>query len=260
VSTFHAADGAALFYEEHGPRGTIPLLFLHGWHADARVWQPIVAELGEDYHTISIDLRGFGRSSDAPGPYRVETFADDVSALIAELDLDPMVVVGHSMGAAIAQRLAVDRPDAVEALVLIAPVPANGVAFPARLDAMFRGTIGDEKSTAAWLSRLTATEMDAATTKVLRDAAAATPPYVALESYESWTTLSFADEVQTLATPTLVLAPELDKPMTPEYAREHVADLIEDCRFEIIPQTSHYAIVERPAEIAATICRFIEEL
>jgi pimeloyl-ACP methyl ester carboxylesterase len=125
---------------------------------------------------------------------------------------------------------------------------------------VFRGTIGDEQSTAAWLSRLTAAEPDAATTKVLRTAAAATPPRVALESYESWTTLRFADEAATIVTPTLVLAPELDKPMTPEFAREKVADLIEGSRLEVIAQTGHYAIVERPADIAASIGRFLEEL
>jgi pimeloyl-ACP methyl ester carboxylesterase len=158
MPTFATADGAELSYFENGPRGGMPILLLHGWQGAGAVWTPIVERLAARYRTIAVDLRGFGESNAAPGPYRVETFSDDLSALVASLDLDPMVVVGHSMGAAIAQRFAIDRPDAVEGLVLVAPVPASGVPFSPRVDAMFRATAGNMENANAWLSALTYTE------------------------------------------------------------------------------------------------------
>jgi pimeloyl-ACP methyl ester carboxylesterase len=260
VPSFHATDGAELFYEERGARGSIPILFVHGWRGDATLWTPIVDALAESYRTIAIDVRGFGASNAAPGPYRVETFADDLSALVAALDLDPLVAVGHSMGAAVAQRFAIDRPDAVEGLVLVAPVPATALAYPPKLDAMFRATIGNDANTIAWLAKLTVSELSPATVRAMRNAAALATPAAALESYESWTSLTFGDDAATIDTPTLVLAADGDRPMTPDLVRERVADRIAGSRFVVLEETGHYAIVERPERIADEISDFIEEL
>jgi pimeloyl-ACP methyl ester carboxylesterase len=257
MSTFAAADGAELAYVERGPRGDIPLLFLHGWNANAKIWTRIVDQLAKRHRTISLDLRGFGASRAAPGPYSVETFSDDLSALILAADLDPLVVVGHSMGAAIAQRFAIDRPEAVEGLVLVAPVAAGGMEFPPKVDAFFRSLPGNTPATHTWLDRLTFREQSPAVRALLRQAAADVSPEVALESYESWSKLNFADEAATIATPTLVLAGEGDRP---EFARERVAALIPGSRYEIVGETAHYAPVEAPERIAGLIERFIASL
>ena len=258
--TFQAADGAELSYTELGPRGDIPLLFVHGWNGAAAVWEPIVARLAKRHRTIVIDVRGFGASRAAPGPYRVETFSDDLSALLVAADLDPLVVVGHSMGAAVAQRFAIDRPDAVEGLVLIAPVPASGIAFPPKADALVRTLTGDPVATNPWLSQLTHRELPSEAARIVRAAAATARPDVALESYESWSRLNFADEAATIATPTLVIAPESDRPMNPAAVRERVADLIDGSRFEILREAGHYAPLEQPERIAGLIERFVDEL
>jgi 3-oxoadipate enol-lactonase len=254
---FRTADGAELSYVDRGPRGDIALLFVHGWNGSADIWGPIMDVLSVRRRTIAIDVRGFGASHAAPGPYRVETFSDDLSSLIAYADLDPLVVVGHSMGAAIAQRFAIDRPDAVEGLVLIAPVPAGGMDFPPKVDAFFRSLPGNLEATNAWLAKLTIEEPPAGVRTIVRDAAALVKPSVALESYESWSRLNFADEAATIATPTLVIAPAEDRP---EFARERVAGLIQGSRLEILPKSAHYAPLEQPAAIARLIERFIEEL
>jgi pimeloyl-ACP methyl ester carboxylesterase len=257
MASFHTADGAELTYVDRGPRGDIALLFLHGWNASSEVWGPLMDLLATRRRTIAIDVRGFGASHAAPGPYRVEHFADDLSSLIAYADLDPLVVVGHSMGAAVAQRFAIDRPDAVEGLVLIAPVPAGGMDFPPKVDAFFRSLPGNPEATNAWLAKLTLEEPPAEIRRMVRNAAALVDPDVALESYESWSRLNFADEAATIATPTLVIAPAADRP---EFARERVADVIEGSRFEVLPKSAHYAPIERPAAIARLIERFIEDL
>jgi pimeloyl-ACP methyl ester carboxylesterase len=257
VAAFAAVDGAELAYADDGPHGTIPLLFLHGWQGSKDIWAPVTQRLRERRRTIALDLRGFGESNAAPGPYTVETFADDLSALIAALDLDPLVVVGHSMGAAIAQRFAIDRPDAVEGLVLVAPVPASGVALSPKTEALFRGTAGNAEKANAWIAGLTQREPSAAMRAIMRAAAATTPPQVALESFDSWTRLHFADEAATIDTPTLVIAGAAD---SPAFARERVADVIEGARFEIVPDAGHYVPLEEPARIAMLVERFIDGL
>jgi pimeloyl-ACP methyl ester carboxylesterase len=260
MPTFVAADGAELTYSDMGPGGGIPLLFLHGWNGARALWFPVMELLTTRHRTIAPDLRGFGASNTAPGPYRVETFADDLSAMIAELDLDPLVVIGHSMGAAVAQRFAIDRPDAVEGLVLVSPVPAGGVAFPPNIDAFFRSIPGSSENANLWLSKLTYREPTREIRNLLRAAAAAAPPEVALESYDSWTSLRFADEAATIATPTLAIAPAEDKPMTPQFVRETVVEIIPGSRLEIVEETSHYVPLEAPERIARSIERFVDSL
>ena len=257
MPTFHTGDGAELSYVERGPRGGIAILFLHGWQGAAAVWEPIVERLGNRHRTIALDIRGFGASNEAPGPFRVETFSDDLSALVASLDLDPLVVVGHSMGAAIAQRFAIDRPDAVEGLVLVAPVPASGVPFPPNVDAMFRATAGNPEKANAWLGLLTAAEPTPEARTLMRAAAAATP---ALESFDSWSHANFADEAATIETPTLVIAPAADRPMTPDFVRENVARVIAGSRLEIVADAGHYVTLEQPDRVAVLIERFVDAL
>jgi pimeloyl-ACP methyl ester carboxylesterase len=223
VPSFHTSDGAELFYEERGPRGSIPVLFVHGWRGDANLWSSIIERLADSYRTIAVDLRGFGASNAAPGPYRVEAFADDLSALVA-------------------------------------PVPATALLYPPKLDAMFRATIGNDANTIAWLGKLTVSELSSATVRAMRNAAALATPAAALESYESWTSLAFGDEAATIDTPTLVLAAQADRPMTPDVVRERVSGPIAGSRFVVLEDAGHYAIVERPERIADEIADFIEEL
>jgi pimeloyl-ACP methyl ester carboxylesterase len=140
---------------------------------------------------------------------------------------------------------------------LIAPVPAGGFDFPATVDAMFRSLPGNLEATNAWLDRLTSREPPPKVRALLRSAAAAVRPEVALESYESWSTLNFAGEAATIATPTLVIASDGDRP---DVARARVAELIEGSRFEILREAAHYTVIEQPERIAGLIEDFIADL
>lgn len=261
METYRASDGAELAFRDEGPRGVgLPLLFVHGWQADGSVWEPIVSRLRERHRVITVDLRGAGSSSAAPGPYVIDKFANDLTELIPALDLDPVVVIGHSMGGAIAQRFAIDNPEAVEALILIAPVPASGMPFTPKVLDFLRSTAGNADQTALWFKQLTFSEPTPKIAKLLRDAAAGVSAEVALESFESWHGAAFADEAATIETPTLILAPSHDRPMTPELAREKVGDVISGSRFEVLDETGHYAPVERPELIARRIEACLDEL
>jgi pimeloyl-ACP methyl ester carboxylesterase len=101
---------------EQGPRGGPALLLLHGITDTWRSFEPVLPWLPPDWHVVSMTQRGHGGSS-AAASYRTRDFAADAAALIAELDLAPALVVGHSMGAVNALRLAIDHPAAVRGVV-----------------------------------------------------------------------------------------------------------------------------------------------
>jgi pimeloyl-ACP methyl ester carboxylesterase len=249
MTGFRASDGAEISYVEQGS-GNARLLFVHGWQADHTVWNDVIANLGAGARSVAVDLRGSGASNGARGPYNLQRYTDDLRELIETLGIGPVVVVGHSMGATVALRLAVDAPELVSGLILIAPVPAGGAGFSPKGADYLRATAGDAAAARKWLSAMFAGETDAAVLQRLCDAAGKTPRDAALESFESWSNADFAEATRTISAPAIVVAPERDNPET--YQRK-VAALLPNARFVEMPDCGHYAIVERPSEIATLI-------
>lgn len=245
---FRADDGAELAYEERGSSEPAFVL-IHGWQADRGVWHDLAAGLGANAHVVVPDMRGSGESQAASGPYRLERFAKDLRELIDARGLNRVVLAGHSMGATVALRFAVDHPELVHALALIAPVPASGGGYSPKGEAYLRATAGDATAQRNWLARTFSQPPGDATLDRLCAAAATTKRDVALESFESWAHADFADETRAIEAPVLVLAPEHDAKDT----RERVADLLPNARYVPLPGCGHYAILEQPHAIAQLI-------
>jgi 3-oxoadipate enol-lactonase len=248
-----ATDGAELAYEERG-LGTPAIVFVHGWQADHGVWDGVIDALGPKTHTVAVDLRGSAESGGAAGPYRLERFAADLQEMVERLDLGRAVVVGHSMGATVALRFAVDAPHLAAGLVLIAPVPASGGGYSAKGEAFLRSTAGNPTAARNWLARTFAGEPDETKLERLCAAAARTQRDVALESFESWAHADFADQTRQITTPALVIAPQHDVPDTVE---GKVAALLPNANYVVLRGCAHYAIVEKPQEIAEMMRRFV---
>jgi pimeloyl-ACP methyl ester carboxylesterase len=250
---FRAGDGAELAFALNGADKPA-LLFVHGWQADGSVWRDIIGAMRPDLSSIAVDLRGSGASRGARGPYRLERFATDLAELVDSIGAAPLVVVGHSMGATVALRLAADAPEMVRGLVLIAPVPASGGGYSPKGEAFLRATAGDPPAARSWLARTLTDPADEATLGRLCAAAARTERDVALESFESWAHAAFAEATQRIEAPALVIAPQHD---APEAAQSRVAALLPNGRHVVLHGAAHYAIVERPNEIAQMIRDFL---
>lgn len=108
ASAFGAADG-----------GLEPVLAIHGITATSAAWVAVARALGDRAALVAVDLRGRGRSSALPGPYRLAAHERDMLAVLDHLGIDRGVVVGHSLGAYIAARLAAEHPERVRAVVLV---------------------------------------------------------------------------------------------------------------------------------------------
>jgi len=109
-----------------------PLLFLHGATLDHRMWHPQLA-LADRFEIITCDLRGFGTSPAPTGHFK---HCEDIAALIDELRLRDVCVIGHSIGAHYALEVSLLRPDAVTGLVSVC---MSGLTqdYPADIVAMF---------------------------------------------------------------------------------------------------------------------------
>jgi lipase len=108
------------------PDGAPTVVAIHGITSTSRAWLAIARALGDRAALIALDLRGRGASSPVGPPFGIGVHAGDVLALLDHLGLQRPVVAGHSLGAYIACRLAVLRPDRVASLVLVdggLPIP-----------------------------------------------------------------------------------------------------------------------------------------
>ncbi|MFG6449228.1 alpha/beta fold hydrolase [Roseateles sp. BYS180W] len=110
-----------LHVRDQGPAGARPpLLLLHGLGSSLHSWEGWVAQLQGRYRVITVDLPGLGLSGPSPqGRYSTEEDLNFITALMAQLKLDRVVLGGHSLGAQLAWQFAAKHPERVEALVLV---------------------------------------------------------------------------------------------------------------------------------------------
>ena len=137
VATIAHVNGIDLAYQEFGAGS--PLILLHGGFGSVEMFGPNVNLLAAGRQVIGVDLQSHGRSPAADRPMRFETMADDIAALIKELKFERAVVMGFSLGGAVALRTAIQHPDLVEKLVLVSTVFKRSGWFPemtAGMDAM----------------------------------------------------------------------------------------------------------------------------
>jgi len=98
-----------------------PMVLVMGLGADATAWAPHSNVWSREYRCIAVDNRGAGRTPLGPDPISTRSMAQDVIALMSELDIENSILVGISMGACIAQEVALAAPALVRKLVLVAP-------------------------------------------------------------------------------------------------------------------------------------------
>lgn len=111
-------NGIQIAYDRHGS-GT-PLVLLHGYPLDHRIWDEIVPLLKDDFELIVPDLRGFGQSELVEEQYTLTDMAADIAALLDKLDIENAYIAGHSMGGYIALAFVRNYPKRVLGLSLIA--------------------------------------------------------------------------------------------------------------------------------------------
>jgi pimeloyl-ACP methyl ester carboxylesterase len=138
-------NGLDLFYTEHGAGD--PLLLVHGAACDGNDWAWQIPALSEKHRVIAMDLRGHGRSEIACEGYTPAQFAADAAGLLDALGAGPAVVIGHSLGSAVALALAVAAPGRVRALVDVDGALARSLDARAAIGAMVASLAEDAHNT-----------------------------------------------------------------------------------------------------------------
>lgn len=145
-SKFIDVGGVRAHVREQGDPGGIPIVLIHGSMGSLHMWEGWVRELGGVARLISVDLPGHGLTGAWPrDEYTIEAYADFVEVLVDTLNLDRFVLVGHSMGGAVAWTFAATRPDRVSQLILVdaAGYPRTAGEAPLAIRVARTPVIGD---------------------------------------------------------------------------------------------------------------------
>ncbi len=120
TSRFIEANGVKLHYLDYGTAGCPPMVCVHGGAAHAHWFDFVAPGLTPDHHVFAPDLRGHGDSAWAdPQTYLFETHAEDLHALLEKLDLNDVVLIGHSMGGMISLLHTATHPGRIGRLVIV---------------------------------------------------------------------------------------------------------------------------------------------
>jgi pimeloyl-ACP methyl ester carboxylesterase len=129
-TTYHTVrvDGLTIFYREAGPADAPTILLLHGLPSSSRMFEPLFARLGREYHLIAPDYPGFGHS-DAPTPkefsYTFDNIATVMDHFTEALQLTRYTFYMQDYGGPIGFRMALARPERVEAIIVQDAVAHN---------------------------------------------------------------------------------------------------------------------------------------
>jgi pimeloyl-ACP methyl ester carboxylesterase len=121
-------NGMQIHVEEQGTGK--PLVLLHGGIMASEMFGPNVAALAAHRRVIAIHLQGHGHTPDVDRPWRFESLADDVAAVIRTLELGKADVLGYSFGGGVALQTAIRHPDVVDRLVVVSAAAKRAGFYP----------------------------------------------------------------------------------------------------------------------------------
>lgn len=244
-----------MHYRETGG-GHQTLLFLHGNLASSLWWERVFPLLPQRWHAIAPDMRGFGQSEKPPEGYSVEELASDLSSFIRQLGLCDFTLVGHSLGGAVALQYALEHQAQLKALVLVDPVPANGLRFDEGMIQALSGMQGNRVALEAGL-RMSAPRApdDAFFDRLVEEALQATPMAFA-EIPRKLADFNLTPRLSELSVPTLCIRGEMDV-LIPPHDIDQMARQIPGCRLEVIRGVGHSPQVEAPRKFTELLLDFL---
>lgn len=258
---FVQVDDLTIHYEIEG-KGK-PLIILHGMGNNSQSWKKQLKGLSEKYTVIAWDAPGYGLSSDPKEELKeFKDFADVLKGFIEKLGYESVILLGHSMGSAIALDFCYRFPNVVEALIISDATRGSAALSQEENERKLQNRLNNME---------TLTPKEIAKLRVKSLLSPAPNPEVVKEVekiYSQIRPMGFRSVAYSLyhlnnmgilssiSVPTLVICGELDK-VTPVKESQVFHERINDSKFVIIPGTGHLCYQEAPESFNAIVLEFV---
>jgi len=270
-STIVTSDGTEIYYKDWGTGQ--PVVFSHGWPLTADAWEDQMVYLASHgYRCIAHDRRGHGRSSQPWGGNEMDTYADDLAALVDALDLESAVHVGHSTGGGeVARYIGRHGTRRVAKAVLIGAVPplmlqtdANPTGLPMSVfDGIRAGVLADRSQFFKDLPTpfYGANRPGVHLSQGVRDAfwlqGMQAGHKNALDCIKAFSETDFTDDLQRFDVPTLILHGDDDQIVPIGASAMRSAQLVKGAVLKVYPGFSHGMCTINKDVINADLLAFI---
>lgn len=243
-------DGLRIEVKDEG-KGK-PLILIHGACENISFWKNQISFLSNYFRVIAPNLPGHGMSSRL-SDYTIESFSDSLSSLISALGLREVSVVGHSMGGAIAMRLALDHPELIINLVL-----ANTGAKLGVLNSILEGLAKDPVSTLEKvIAPLGLKNVPDDVKSIVLDGFFKCGARQALADFKACNMFDVRNRIHEIDVPTLIVAGDRDG-LTPLKWSIFLRDRMPNSRMVCFEGCYHYSMLERPESFNMAILRFLK--
>jgi non-heme chloroperoxidase len=259
------SNRAELFLRDWGSGR--PVVFVHGWAVNCDVWQYQMAALSGKARCIAYDKRGHGRSTDPGTGYDYDSLADDLNAVMAELDLRDVVLVGHSMGPAEIVRYVSRHGTArISRLVLISSALPFMLRTADNPDGIDKTAVEERRK--QWTQDMPAFLSNNAKGFVGPDASAETAAWVAslgtqaslkalIEMNHTITETDLRAEVSRVKLPTLVIHGAQDKSAPIELTGKRTTALIQGSELKVYEGAPHGLLLTHQHLLNADLERWV---
>jgi pimeloyl-ACP methyl ester carboxylesterase len=274
------ADGLALHAIEWSREG-VPMLLVHGFGNEAHIWDDFAPRVADAYRVLALDLRGHGDSDwDSEKRYDYANHVSDLEAVTAQLGIERMVLVGHSLGGRVAMLYAGRHPDRIAGLVIVDSAPeldARGTTRIRMEVAEHRAPLFEKVSE---YETLLAHNYPAATPEALARMAehglrkrddgkyelkmdtayrGVDGPRLGAEAMaarEAEHVASMWAALRALEAPTLVVRGAASDIMSPDVADRMVEEVLRRGSLAVVARAGHSVMTDNPEGFAEAVCRF----
>ena len=225
------------------------LLFIHGAGGGADLWRFQAAHFA---NSVAVDLPGHPKGH---GFHSVEDYASWVRGYVYARELAPVILVGHSMGGAISQWLAINHPEMLQGLVLVSTGARLRVA-----PQIFQVLEGDyDKAVDFMLGNSFGPEASPDLLEEVKRLRLRVPRETVLGDFQACDRFDVMDRLGDIAAPTLIICGSADK-MTPIKYCQYLLSRIAGSRLEEIPGAGHNVMLEKPIEFNNALEGFLKDL
>jgi pimeloyl-ACP methyl ester carboxylesterase len=269
-------DGERIAYHTTGPfgrlpstllgtgragRGDVTLLFVHGWSCDSRYWREQVPVFEKKYRVVTMDLAGHGKSGHNRKIYSVDSYGQDVKAVIEAIDAKKVIVIGHSMGGEIVVEATRLEPNRV--IGIIGADSLHNVEEDINEQMVKQMTDGFKKDFKAamktFVGEMLGKDMKPELKKWIIDDMSSAPSDIAINTFEQYVDKlrdrKIAKEFQEIKVPVRCVNADL-WPMNIEGNRKYMKSF----DVKIMKGAGHFVMLERPEEFNKLLEQSIEEI